>query len=77
VTASVSPKTGVLRGTFAHPLTFSQNPTPTPFSGVIFQRKQPGAAAQFTGEIVTGGSFQTGQVILTLPHSSPQTLQGN
>jgi acyl-CoA reductase-like NAD-dependent aldehyde dehydrogenase len=48
----ITPATGLFRGSFIHPLTSQL----TPFGGVIFQRKQPGAAGQFIGEVVTGGS---------------------
>ena len=63
----ITPGTGLFRGSFIHPLTSKL----TPFSGAIFQRKQPGAAGQFIGEVVTGGAFQTGQVLIAPPGASP------
>jgi subtilisin family serine protease len=60
---TIKTATGEFRGSFVHPQTNKS----TPFSGVIFQRKQPGGAGHFVGEIVTGGSFQTGEVLITPP----------
>jgi hypothetical protein len=63
VQMSIKPANGTFKGSFVHPQT-NKN---TPFAGVIYQRKQPGGAGQFLGEIVTGGSFQTGEILITPP----------
>jgi uncharacterized repeat protein (TIGR02543 family) len=67
VQMKVKAATGQFSGSFVHPQTNKS----APFTGVIFQRKQPGGAGQFIGEIVTGGSFQTGEIVITPPAAQP------
>jgi subtilisin-like proprotein convertase family protein len=67
VRMTVKTATGQFKGSFVHP----QTNKATPFAGIVFQRKQPGGAGQFVGEIVTGGSFQTGSIVITPPVPQP------
>ena len=67
VQMKIKAATGQFSGSFVHPQTNKS----ASFTGVIFQRKQPGGAGQFVGEIVTGGSFQTGEILITPPSAQP------